>query len=58
MFIKLDVSCTVYSAFLLQRTHFEEQYFSTECSITQGLCQVDIIQNQIRCVTLIWISSK
>ena len=48
----LDVLCTMYIMFLLQRTHFHEQYFSTARSVNQGSCQVDIIQNQISSVTL------
>jgi len=47
MFIILDVFCTMYSMFLLQRTHLEKQYFSAECSVSQESCQVDIIQNPI-----------
>jgi len=52
----LDVLCTVYSVFLLQRTHLEEQYVSTARSVTQGSRHVDIIQNDIRPVTLTFSS--
>jgi len=39
----------------LQRTHIEEQYFSTARSVTQGPCQFNIIQNQIHSVNLICV---
>jgi len=57
MFIILDVLCTLYIMFLSQRNHLEEKFFAAECSVSQGSRQVDIIQNPIRCLTLIWTSS-
>jgi len=44
----LDVLCTVHSVFLLQRTQLGEHYFPAKCSVTQELCQVDIIKNPVR----------